>query len=54
MDVSAAGQAILLAALACAVWSTRTPALGVKRNDNRPVDSGERPVSAGLLSSLLP
>jgi cytochrome c-type biogenesis protein CcmF len=46
VDVSAAGQAILLAALACAVWSTGTSALGVKRNDNRLAASGERSLFA--------
>lgn len=35
MDASAAGQTILLAAPACAVWPTEASARGVKRNDNR-------------------
>jgi cytochrome c-type biogenesis protein CcmF len=42
VDVSAAGQAILLAVLACAVWSTGASALGVRRNDSRLAASGER------------
>jgi cytochrome c-type biogenesis protein CcmF len=42
VDVSAAGQAILLAALACALWSAGSSALGVSRNDNRLAASGER------------
>ncbi len=47
MEISAAGQAILLAALACALWSTISSALGVKRNDRRLALSGERALFAG-------
>lgn len=46
MDVSAAGQAFLLAALACALGSAGTSAAGVKRNDNRLAASGERSLFA--------
>lgn len=46
MDVSAAGQAFLLAAIACALWFAGTSADGVKRNDNRLAASGERSLFA--------
>jgi cytochrome c-type biogenesis protein CcmF len=46
VDVSAAGQAILLAALACALWSTAASALGARRQDPRLALSGERALFA--------
>lgn len=46
MDISAAGQAILLAALACAVWSALSSSLGAKTKDARLAGSGERALFA--------
>ncbi|HVL51240.1 MAG TPA: heme lyase CcmF/NrfE family subunit [Actinomycetota bacterium] len=46
MEISAAGQAILVAALACAVWSTLSSGLSVKGNDRRLALSGERALFA--------
>ena len=46
MEISAAGQAILVAALACAVWSALSSGLSVKGNDRRLALSGERALFA--------
>ncbi|HEX2053355.1 MAG TPA: heme lyase CcmF/NrfE family subunit [Actinomycetota bacterium] len=49
METSAAGQAILLAALACALWSALASVAGARRRDRRLAESGERALfSAGF------
>ena len=46
MEISGAGQAILVAALGCASWSLVACTLGARRDDRRLAESGERALFA--------